>query len=226
MNPVFLLIETSSPICSIAIADKNGIVAIKEEDSGLRHAALAPLFVHDLMKIHQPDAVVISAGPGSYTGLRIGTSLAKGICYGQDIPLIAVSTLKAMVDGFPEKQQSAPDTLFIPMLDARRMEVYTAVYNREGNKILPVQPMILDKNSFNQLIDKSLVLFGSGSIKAQTLWEHKLNCRFAGNFHLSAKHLLPQAIKKFDGNQFEDLGYFEPFYLKNFMVTTSQKKFF
>lgn len=223
---IFLLIETSSPVCSVAIGNENGIIKIIEENSGLQHAALAPQFAKEMLTIHKPDAVVISAGPGSYTGLRIGTSLAKGICYGQNIPLIAVSTLLAMTNGLQSKQQFVPNTLFAPLLDARRMEVYTAVYNNKGTEILSVQPMILDENSFNQFTDQSIIFFGSGSEKAKPLFTNTLNCQFVDNFSLSSKYLLPQAIEKFKNNQFENLGYFEPFYLKDFKVTTSRKKLF
>ncbi|MCD6366835.1 MAG: tRNA (adenosine(37)-N6)-threonylcarbamoyltransferase complex dimerization subunit type 1 TsaB, partial [Bacteroidales bacterium] len=216
----------SSPVCSVAIADENGIIAIKEDDSGLRHAALAPLFVEEMLTTYRPNAVVISAGPGSYTGLRIGTSLAKGICYGKGIPLIAVSTLRAMANGLPGKQAFAPNTLLIPMLDARRMEVYTAAYDLDGKEIMHVQPIILDDNSFNFPTDKQLICFGSGSEKAKLLFSGNKHFQFIDHFRLSAKYLLPQAIEKFRNNQFEDLSYFEPLYLKDFKITTTKKKLF
>ena len=226
MSALFLLIETSSPVCSVAIADENDVIAIEENDSGLRHAALAPVFVEKILKSYNPDAVVISAGPGSYTGLRIGTSLAKGICYGKNIPLIAASTLRAMADGLHKKQTLTLNTLLIPMLDARRMEIYTAVYDSSGNEVMPVQPMVLDENSFNSITDKQLICFGSGSEKAKPLFSGNKHFQFVDNFHLSAKYLLPQAIEKYNRNQFEDLGYFEPLYLKDFKITASKKKLF
>ncbi|HIE15662.1 MAG TPA: tRNA (adenosine(37)-N6)-threonylcarbamoyltransferase complex dimerization subunit type 1 TsaB [Bacteroidales bacterium] len=223
---IFLLIETSSQVCSIAIANENKIIKISEENTGLKHAALAPKFAKDILENYKPDAVVLSAGPGSYTGLRIGTSLAKGICYGLDIPLIGVSTLLAMTNGLQGKQTFPSDSLFVPMLDARRMEVYTAVYDNKDNEILPVQPMILNEESFQVFSEKRLIMFGSGSDKAKTLFTKNQHIHFVDNFSLSAQYLLHQAIRKYKQNKFEDISYFEPLYLKAFHITTSKKKLF
>ena len=222
----FLLIETSSPVCSVSIADENGIVATKENNAGLKHAALAPQYVQELLTKYTPDAVALSAGPGSYTGLRIGTSLAKGICYGKNIPLIAVSTLRAMADGLQETTSFSQESIFVPMLDARRMEVYAAAYDYQGNEILPVQPIILNENSFEQLQGKSLIFFGSGSEKAKSLFSANKKIQFVNGFQLSSTYLLRETIKKYKHKQFENLGYFEPYYLKDFLVTTSKKNLF
>ncbi len=222
----FLLIETSSPVCSVSIANEDGIITIYENNLELKHAALAPQYVHELLVKYAPDAVALSAGPGSYTGLRIGTSLAKGICFGKNIPLIAVSTLRAMADGMKETNSFSQESIFVPMLDARRMEVYTAAYDYQGNEILPVQPILLNETSFEQLQGKTLVFFGSGSEKAKLLFSANKNNQFIKGFQLSSKYLLRQTIKKYKLKQFENLGYFEPYYLKDFLVTTSNKKFF
>lgn len=223
---LFLLIETSSPVCSISIANENGIIVNRENNSGLKHAALAPQYVQELLVKYSPDAVALSAGPGSYTGLRIGTSLAKGICFGKNIPLIAVSTLRAMTDGVQAINSFSKESIFVPMLDARRMEVYTAAYDYAGNEILPVQPIILNENCFEQLQGKSLIFFGSGSKKTKPLFSANKKIQFIDGFQLSSTYLLQQTIQKYKQKQFENPAYFEPYYLKDFLVTTSKKKLF
>ena len=203
-------LETSSALGSVALVADDEVVVETSFSRGLRHGTdlvptLDALVAEARFDRSRANLVVVGIGPGSYTGLRIGTSLAKGICYGKDIPLIAVSTLRAMADGLHNEQAFTPNTLLIPMLDARRMEVYTAVYDAEGKTVMSVQPMILDGNSFEIQADKQLICFGSGSEKAKPLFAANKNVRFIDHFRLSAKYLLPQAIERYNRHQFEDL---------------------
>lgn len=215
-----LLIESSTSICSVALSRDGRIVALREVDESNRHAELLTVFCDEVVKeagltFDALDAIAVSKGPGSYTGLRIGVSAAKGICYALNKPLIAIGTLEAMADGM--KPEAQPGDLLCPMLDARRMEVYCAIYDHEGNEIEPVAPHILDENSFSILLaEKRIIFSGDGMPKAKEMLSKFPHAIFTNAGNCSAKHLMLRAEKKFLVKDFEDLAYFEPFYLKTF----------
>jgi tRNA threonylcarbamoyladenosine biosynthesis protein TsaB len=216
MTPIILYIETSGEICSVCIAQGENIIGIKESNESHSHAAKVAVFANELLKennltVKNLDAVCVSAGPGSYTGLRIGVSLAKGICYAAEIPLVAVSTLKAMASGM-KHQLNKSELLFCPMIDAKRMEVYTAVYDSQNNMVVPEQPMILDATSFTEYESGKIVYFGSGAKKIKTIRPEIQEI----NFTVSASHLVIPCLKKFENRELEDTAYFEPNYLKPF----------
>lgn len=215
-----LLIESSTTICSVALSRDGKIIALREVNEPNKHAELLTVFCDEVMKeaqltFNELDAVAVSKGPGSYTGLRIGVSAAKGICYALNKPLIAIGTLEAMADGM--KSVAQPGDLLCPMLDARRMEVYCAIYDHEGKEIEPVAPHILDENSFSVLLAERRIIFsGDGMPKAKETLSKFPNAVFTDAGNCSAKHLMLPAEKKFNEKDFEDLAYFEPFYLKTF----------
>ncbi len=166
-------------------------------------------------------------GPGSYTGLRIGVSTAKGLCYALDIPLLGINTLSAMAQGFLASQKLESKTnLFLPMIDARRMEVYTEILNDQLEILVPTAAEIITEHSFDTWIDQGfqLHLFGSGADKFQELFSTNSNIKIYPNVENSAAHLTRAAYAAYQAEKWEDLAYFEPYYLKDFVVTTSQKK--
>jgi len=162
-------------------------------------------------------------GPGYYTGLRIGVSVAKGLCYGAGIPLLAVSTLQAMIYGLPEAEKSGADFL-VPMLDARRMEVYTALFDSTATEIEPVSARIITQDSFSEWLDKGVVcFFGDGSSKCREYISHP-NARFVDSFRNSARHMTILSEEAFSNSEYRDVAYFEPFYLKDFIATVPKNK--
>lgn len=231
-----LSIESATEVCSVALAD-NGIVAdIEENTQGMNHSELLTVFIDRILTrnkltVSQLDAVAVSSGPGSYTGLRIGVSAAKGLCYGSGKPLIAVGTLDAAaiyVAGHLSGFGLEPDNqiLLCPMLDARRMEVFCALYNSDGEILEPVAARILDAGSFHEtLLNHRIAFFGNGSLKAANVLTHP-NALYCGPSTLSAKFMAVPAEKKFLEGQFEDVAYFEPFYLKEFVATVPKNKLF
>lgn len=234
--PIILDIETSSEVCSVAIARDGKLIMEKESVEGLNHSKLLSVFVSEIFKesgmdIKSIDAVAVSKGPGSYTGLRIGVSLAKGLCYALDKPLISVGTLDSLANHTIENLNQyisginiEKDLLFCPMLDARRMEVYTSLYNHKGEQLEPVTAKIIDSSSFKDYFGKySILFFGNGSLKCQSLITHP-KALFRGPLKTSARYMLKLAEEKFKLNEFEDVAYFEPFYLKDFLATVPGKK--
>ncbi len=223
-NKLILQIETATASCSVALAEAGIVIACKEANERNIHASHLTLFIDEVMqkagkKYTDLDAVAVSMGPGSYTGLRIGVSTAKGLCYALDKPLIAVNTLTAMAAGVLNQNSFPKPALLCPMIDARRMEVYTAFFDVNLNEIEKVQAKILDENSFDQYIGAyDLVFFGDGAEKCNPLYEQMLNVKFL-DFQNSATHLSKLALAKLEAGQLEDVAYFEPFYLKDFMVT-------
>ncbi|MDQ3111013.1 MAG: tRNA (adenosine(37)-N6)-threonylcarbamoyltransferase complex dimerization subunit type 1 TsaB [Bacteroidota bacterium] len=215
-----LLIESSTSVCSVALSRDGKVVAIREVNEPNKHAELLTVFCDEVVKegnisFKELDAVAVSKGPGSYTGLRIGVSAAKGICYALNKPLIAIGTLDAMAEGM--KTDVKPGELLCPMLDARRMEVYCAIYDHEGNVIEPVEPHVLNEDSFSVLLAEKCIIFsGDGMPKAKEMLSRFPNAVFTNAGNCSAKHLLVGAEKKFLAKDFEDVAYFEPFYLKTF----------
>ena len=224
-----LLIETATDVCSAAIAVDGQIVALAEQLSTLQHAALLTLQIEACVRqagwpLAQLDAVALSRGPGSYTALRVGASVAKGICYALDKPLIAVDTLLALAlasrTELPEDHDS-PHTLLVPMLDARRQEVWTAVYDEQGLLLAPAQPIIVENNLFEKFIEAfitdwsgtRLVFSGNGMRKMQNV-PGSLRAVFSPVENCSAVHLAMLAERFFQASDFQEVAYFEPFYMK------------
>lgn len=221
---LILQLETSTISCSVALSQNGETLFIKEQCERSIHASHITLFVEDVLKqagkqLHELDAIAVSMGPGSYTGLRIGVSTAKGLCYALDIPLIAINTLKAMASGFCNEFEGQ-EILLCPMIDARRMEVYTAVFDQSLNEILKVEAKIIDSDSFADLLaSNKIVFFGDGAEKCKETLGLNSNAIFFANYFNSAKDLSVLAFEKFKAEQFEDVAYFEPYYLKDFLVT-------
>ncbi|WP_207423485.1 tRNA (adenosine(37)-N6)-threonylcarbamoyltransferase complex dimerization subunit type 1 TsaB [Desertivirga brevis] len=220
---LLLQIETSTTSCSVALAENGSLLFVKELNERNIHASHITLFIEEVLKasgksMSELDAVAVSKGPGSYTGLRIGVSAAKGLCYALDIPLIAVSTLQAMAAGICNKF-TEEDFLFCPMIDARRMEVYTALFDKELTEVSPIEAKIIDKESFSEFLTSySIVFFGDGAEKCQDVLGNSGKALFVTDFYNSAAHFSEIALNKFRAQQFEDVAYFEPYYLKDFLV--------
>ncbi len=215
-----LLIETATNICSVALACDQQIVDRRESDNPNAHSTQLPCFIEELIRHAKPDAVCVSSGPGSYTGLRIGVSSAKGICYALNIPLLAVPTLLAMGDDY---LRSHPDYqgLVCPMIDARRMECYTMIVGREGI-VKEVSADIITSDSYSEILaHNELTFIGNGAAKTQPLLASHKNVHYDTNYRVSASAMLPLAVDKLQHGQTEDVAYFEPFYLKQFLAKKS-----
>ncbi|HTL82068.1 MAG TPA: tRNA (adenosine(37)-N6)-threonylcarbamoyltransferase complex dimerization subunit type 1 TsaB [Bacteroidia bacterium] len=228
---MILLIESSTSICSVALTHDGKIISSRELNEENCHAEKLTVFIDEVMKEAEVnfislDAVAVSKGPGSYTGLRIGVSAAKGICYAVNKPLIAIGTLDAMAKGMENaecRMQNAEwrmeNAILIPMIDARRMEVYSATYDKNGNRLTEVSPLVLDENSIHSqfsILHSPLIFSGDGMPKAKELLSQLPNANFTESGMPSAKNLASLAEKYFSEKKFEDLAYFEPFYLKTF----------
>ncbi len=217
---LILLLESSASVCSVGLSRNGNICALRENSEGNKHAELLSVFCDQVMKDAEIspsdlDAVAVSGGPGSYTGLRIGASTGKGYCYALNIPLIAIPTLEAMAHGI--RNEAEENDLLCPMIDARRMEVYTAVYDFRLNNIAPVTPHVLEPESFHNFLNEKPVWFsGDGMPKAMDLLKQHANARFTDCGMQSAKNMAELAELKFNNQQFEDVAYYVPFYLKNF----------
>lgn len=226
-DQLILLLETATSSCSVALSENGKIIAVKEANERNIHASHITLFIEELMintdkKYSDLKAVAVSKGPGSYTGLRIGVSTAKGLCYALDIPLLGIDTLEAMASGLLSKNDIQDSDLLIPMIDARRMEVYTGIFQQDLKEIEPVNAKIVDASSFDQFEGRGLVLFGDGASKFKELFSGRNNIRFI-DFTNSAEDLNLLACKKFSNGEIENVAYFEPFYLKDFLLTKSSK---
>lgn len=224
---IILNIETSTNVCSIAISENGNCIFTKSDTDGMNHAALLSVFIAEGMEVLKSqakklDAVAVSSGPGSYTGLRIGVSTAKGLCYGLDIPLIAVSTLEVLAVKALNHADKNENTLFCPMIDARRMEVYAAFYNANGEIQREIQADIIDENSYSEILENHQVyFFGNGAEKCKTTLTHP-NARFIDNLVPLAENMISLAEKRLAEKRFEDVAYFEPFYLKEFYTTAAK----
>lgn len=219
-----LNIETSTTNCSVALSNSGIVVGLKEDNnSEYSHAERLHVYIDEVLKtakvtIDQLEAIAISKGPGSYTGLRIGVSAAKGLCYALSIPLISVPTLEALAH-----QVEAPKGVIIAMLDARRMEVYSAIYDSDYNEIRPTEAEVLTSESYDDLLELSPVYFiGNGVAKTKDIITHK-NALFIEDKLPSAQQMCALSYDKFNKNDFEDVAYFEPFYLKDFIAIPSKK---
>ncbi len=225
-----LNIETSTRVCSVAVSIDGIVVSVKETDTQNSHAENITLFCESTIKeagltFSELDAVAVSMGPGSYTGLRIGVSTAKGYCYGLNKPLLAISTLQAMASGMIEEFGAGDNNLYIPMIDARRMEVYSSVFNDKLETIEEIKANIIDEGSFSEYLKGNDGIFaGDGSAKCKDILGKNPNAVFIDNFGTSAKYLAKLAQQKFDLHDFEDTAYFEPYYLKDFVAGTPKVK--
>ncbi|WP_320051705.1 tRNA (adenosine(37)-N6)-threonylcarbamoyltransferase complex dimerization subunit type 1 TsaB [uncultured Acetobacteroides sp.] len=224
---IILCIETGTEVCSVSLSNNSQIVDIRESAEPQAHARQLAVFIDELLKKNNLttkdlSAVAVSEGPGSYTGLRIGVSTAKGICFGAKIPMIAVSSLQALTHGALRQVEGNGNILFCPMIDARRMEVYTALYNGDGSPKTAVEAAIIDESSFrNDLASNIVYFFGNGAQKCAEVINQP-NAKFIDVAHTAA-NMVPIAHQLFDSGNFVDVAYFEPFYLKDFVVTKSKK---
>ncbi len=221
---LILQIETATTACSVALAMDGKVISLKELNEPNIHAQKITLFIQEVLKnagltFDALDAVAVSSGPGSYTGLRIGVSTAKGLCFALNKPLIAVETLAAMSSGFANKFNPDEHVLLCPMIDARRMEVYTSLFDVNGNRIEPTSAKIIDETSFADFLkDHTIIFFGDGADKCREVLGTNSNAIFNNDFSNSAAYLTALAADKFKIKDFEDVAYFEPYYLKDFIA--------
>ena len=219
---IILSIETSTQTSSIAVHNRGVLVSslhvhIEKSHSEYLTPSIKYLLETSGIEMNSLDAIAISKGPGSYTGLRIGTSTAKGICYALDSKLIAVNTLEAMAFGMSKFY--GENTLLCPMIDARRMEVYCMVSKKDLTIVEQTNAKIIDQSSFEKLLSKNeMVFFGNGSLKCKTMLGNNKNASFIDDIHPSAENIGALAWQSYQKNQFEDTAYFEPFYLKDFIA--------
>lgn len=230
---LILILETSTEICSVALIQDNQLIDVIESNEGQNHARLVTVFAEKLLERNNVvaqdlDAVAVSKGPGSYTGLRIGVSTAKGICFASKIPLIAVGTLESMANHISHHRAhySVPeneDVLFCPMIDARRMEVYSMLLDKDGVILKPITAEIIDESFLaEELAGKKIVFFGNGSEKCSKVIGSP-NAVFIPEIHASSQYMCNLVWQAYNKKQFEDVAYFEPFYLKDFVATVSKK---
>lgn len=230
---LILSIETGTDICSVAIARDGELLSLRESDEGRDHAKKVAVFVDELfdetgISPDELDAIAVGMGPGSYTGLRIGVSFAKGLCYGLQIPLVAVGSLDALTEVAIEDNEAGildvenwDDSILCPMVDARRMEVYTQLFDSRGVALSQVKAEIVTEESFAQeRRERQLVIFGNGAAKCRELLPDAAYI----NVTPSARGLVRLAQRRLDEGRVEDIAYFEPFYLKDFVVIPSKKK--
>ena len=222
---IILNIETTTKNCSVSSAEKGEILAIKELNNGnYSHAEVLHPFILDVLKeanltSDKIDAVAVSKGPGSYTGLRIGVSAAKGLCFALDKPLISIDTLTSLSFSITIKEG-----IIVPMLDARRLEVYASVFNEKHQKIREIKAEIIDENSFCEYLERNKVYFlGDGSQKCKEIITHK-NAIFIDAKFPSAQEMAKLSYEKYKISDIENVAYFEPFYLKDFIVIPEKKK--
>ena len=224
-----LHIETSTDVCSVAVSQDGVCVFEREDHSGPNHSVKSGVFIDEALsfidsQLMHLDAVAVSQGPGSYTGLRIGVSTAKGICYGRDARLIAVPTLQLLcVPVLLHEKIAEDDALLCPMIDARRMEVYAAIYDRALHEIRPVEADVVDSETYKPFLDSHPVyFFGNGAAKCIDTIHHP-NARFIPDIEPLARWMFPLAERRFFDQQFEDVAYFVPFYLKDFVAKQPKK---
>ena len=229
MMSCILNIETSTDVCSVAISDSGQVIFNKEDHSGPNHAVKLGVYVDEALDFLDShglplEAVAVSCGPGSYTGLRIGVSMAKGICYGRGVKLIAVPTLELMaVPVLLGEHPEDEDALIVPMLDARRMEVYAEVLDRALKVVRPIQADIVDADTYKEYLDQHHVyFFGNGAAKCMETINHP-NAHLVEGIEPLAKNMAPLAEKRFAEGKFEDVAYFVPFYLKDFVAKMPKK---
>ncbi len=223
-----LHIETSTSVCSVAVSQDGQCIFSKADMTGPSHAVVLGMYVDEALSFIDShaiplDAVAVSCGPGSYTGLRIGVSMAKGICYGRDLPLIAVPTLKLLCVPLLLQEELPDDVLLCPMIDARRMEVYAAVYDKSLSEKREVSADIVDEHLYERFLSEHPVyFFGNGAAKCREKIVHS-HAHFLENVHPLASWMFPLAEKSLACQDFKDVAYFEPFYLKEFVASHPKK---
>ncbi|MFP3596506.1 tRNA (adenosine(37)-N6)-threonylcarbamoyltransferase complex dimerization subunit type 1 TsaB [Chryseobacterium sp. SIMBA_029] len=220
-----LYIETSSKNCSVAISDDENLLCVCEEVSeNYKQSESLHSFVEWALEgagisIKEIEAVSLGKGPGSYTGLRIGASSAKGFCYGLKVPLVAINSMESMIEPFLGQNYD----YIVPLIDARRMEVYTAVYDGEtGKEVVPTEAKVLDEHSFEELKDKKVLFVGDGAAKTKEIIQLP-HAEYNEKIYPSAQYLIKNTLKKIEEKDFEDIAYFEPFYLKDFHGVKKKK---
>ena len=225
---ILLNIETSTKVCSLALHQDGILIALKESFESNSHSETIMQFIQQILtenniKQENLSAIAVSKGPGSYTGLRIGVSTAKGLCYGLNIPLISVDTLQSLTH-FALEKLNHQKGIYIPMLDARRMEIYMAVYDEKLSSIEPVSAQIIDENSFSAYLEENKVfVFCDGAEKLKGTILHD-NFVVVDEIYTSSNYMGKLSYHKFIQQEFEDVAYFEPYYLKEFMTKPSTKK--
>jgi tRNA threonylcarbamoyladenosine biosynthesis protein TsaB len=229
---MIICLETATNLCSVALCDSAGVISLRESNDTKSHASMLTVFIEQILKdrgikARDLDAVAVSKGPGSYTGLRIGVSVAKGIAYGASIPLIGVETTLSMFWGIAGSgifsSEAEADSLFCPMLDARRMEVYYAIYDLAGNKLKEISAEIITADTFVNIPEsQKIIFFGDGALKCKEVINRK-NAIFAVDYRISASHMYKPVFQSFKDHCFEDVAYFEPFYLKDFITSKPRK---
>lgn len=223
-----LHIETSTTVCSVAVSEDGQTIFVQEDMKGPSHAVSLGVFVDEALSFIDShaiplDAVAVSCGPGSYTGLRIGVSMSKGICYGRNIPLLGIPTLEVLCVPVLLYHELPEGALLCPMIDARRMEVYAAVYDRSLNVICPISADIIDEHSYLDILNEHPVyFFGNGAAKCREKITHP-NALFIDDIHPLAKMMFPLAEKAVANEDYKDVAYFEPFYLKEFVASLPKK---
>lgn len=227
---LILSLETATPVCSVALHKDGKLLGLKELHLSQSHSALLGILVQDIVRhtghrLEDLDVVAVSKGPGSYTGLRIGTASAKGLCYALDKPLVAINTLEAMAYGVA--QYITDEALLCPMIDARRMEVYALIVNAQLNTLMPTRPVVVEEGTFDEFSkDRPFLYFGDGAAKCEQVLSVAPNSRFIDNVTPSAKYVgaLAHEMQKQNKLVHEDLAYFEPYYLKEFVAKQPKTK--
>lgn len=225
---LILNLDTSTSVCSVALCRDGKVEALRENNEGLNHSVLLGTYIDEVLEEAGTapgglDAVAVSMGPGSYTGLRIGVSMAKGLCFGTGRPLIAVPTLQALAQSVAARLGDR-EAWYCPMIDARRMEVYTAFFDADNRTMAATTAEIIDGGSFAEVMAaRKVYFFGNGSDKVKDTLTSP-NAHFVGGVETSAAYMATVAEQKFAAGEFEDVAYFEPFYLKDFIATTAKKK--
>jgi tRNA threonylcarbamoyladenosine biosynthesis protein TsaB len=229
---MIICLETATNLCSVALIDSAGLISLRESVESKSHASLLTVFIGEILKENSIqagdlEAIAVSKGPGSYTGLRIGVSVAKGIAYAASIPLIAIETTQSMFRGIFENPENNYKTekniLFCPMLDARRMEIYYAIYDNTGKTIKDISAEVINENSFRNIPESEKIIFlGDGAAKCKEVIKRR-NIHFADDFRISAAHMRIPVLQAVKDQHFENVAYFEPFYLKDFITSTPRK---
>lgn len=223
-----LNLDTSTDVCSVAVSEDGACIFSKEDFSGPNHAERLGSFVDEALSFTDNhaiplDAVAVSCGPGSYTGLRIGVSMAKGICYGRGVKLIGIPTLELLCVPVLLREEVEEGALLCPMIDARRMEVYSQIFDRSLQQVRQIKAEVVETGTFNTWLDRQPVyFFGNGAAKCKTVIQHP-NAHFIDDVKPLAKYMFPLAEKRIARQQFEDVAYFVPFYLKDFVAKTPRK---
>lgn len=224
--PTIIHIETATEVCSCTLSVADEIIVSKINNDKLAHSTNLGVFVEEIMQVvrendMEVNAISVSSGPGSYTGLRIGASQAKGLSYGLDVPLISIPT--PLIMAYLVKDKVSPETLLCPMIDARRMEVYATLYNTSLDTVKEIDSQILDENSYSEILSRQKVcFFGNGAKKFMNIIDNK-NAIFIDDVNPQSSSMVMIAIDKFKKKDFVDTAYFEPFYLKEFSATISKK---